>query len=421
MAKFRIGVGSDFVLKDNKVGIGSTVPREKLDVAGTVKANAVSLAGTSATISGNGGSALNLNCGTVRLINTAVVQWLDGNSIAASSPDTGLSRQSSGILQVNNGTTGTLRDINLRSLSANGRLAISDTTLAGSGSLSGSLVDLTQTWATSGTPTAIKLNVTDTASNANSSLMDLQVGGISKFKVDKSGSVISSRSITDKKLHGQFVFGNYPFTLLNFDDASTAWSLCANYGRFFRFQMDGSLVVRSTGAYSFSNSLEATAPDLFIVRDAANTLAQRNGTAAQESRIYNTYTNASNYERGFLKWDANILKIGTEALGTGVGRSLHLTSAATVVVYAGGTSTPTVIFQPWATLNYVPNSPVQDQYTDLGSTDRYWRDFYLGRNMYSKGDVELTDSTKGVILKSPNGTRFRITVGDDGALTTTAI
>ena len=37
MAKFRIGVGSDFVLKDNKVGIGSTVPREKLDVAGTVK------------------------------------------------------------------------------------------------------------------------------------------------------------------------------------------------------------------------------------------------------------------------------------------------------------------------------------------------------------------------------------------------
>ena len=37
MAKFRIGVGSDFVLKDNKVGIGSTVPREKLDVAGNVK------------------------------------------------------------------------------------------------------------------------------------------------------------------------------------------------------------------------------------------------------------------------------------------------------------------------------------------------------------------------------------------------
>jgi hypothetical protein len=39
----------------------------------------------------------------------------------------------------------------------------------------------------------------------------------------------------------------------------------------------------------------------------------------------------------------------------------------------------------------------------------------------ANGDVELTDSTKGVILKSPLGTRFRITVGDDGALTTTAL
>lgn len=36
-------------------------------------------------------------------------------------------------------------------------------------------------------------------------------------------------------------------------------------------------------------------------------------------------------------------------------------------------------------------------------------------------DLEITDTTKGVILKSPNGTRFRLTVGDDGALTTTAV
>jgi len=39
----------------------------------------------------------------------------------------------------------------------------------------------------------------------------------------------------------------------------------------------------------------------------------------------------------------------------------------------------------------------------------------------NNNDIEVTDLTKGVILKSPNGTRFRVTVGDDGALTTTAI
>jgi hypothetical protein len=36
-------------------------------------------------------------------------------------------------------------------------------------------------------------------------------------------------------------------------------------------------------------------------------------------------------------------------------------------------------------------------------------------------DVEITDATKGVILKSPDGSRWRITVGDDGALTATEL
>jgi hypothetical protein len=40
--------------------------------------------------------------------------------------------------------------------------------------------------------------------------------------------------------------------------------------------------------------------DLALFRDAAGTLAQRNGTNAQAYRLYNTYTNASNYERAKL-------------------------------------------------------------------------------------------------------------------------
>jgi hypothetical protein len=34
----------------------------------------------------------------------------------------------------------------------------------------------------------------------------------------------------------------------------------------------------------------------------------------------------------------------------------------------------------------------------------------------STQDVEITDSTKGIILNSPAGKRFRITVNDDGNL-----
>lgn len=48
-----------------------------------------------------------------------------------------------------------------------------------------SMFDLSGTWNTTGTPTGIKFNVTDTASNAASLLMDLQRGGVTQFAVQK--------------------------------------------------------------------------------------------------------------------------------------------------------------------------------------------------------------------------------------------
>ena len=43
------------------------------------------------------------------------------------------------------------------------------------------LLDLSGTWNTSGNPNAIQLNLADTASGATSKLMDLQIGGVSKY------------------------------------------------------------------------------------------------------------------------------------------------------------------------------------------------------------------------------------------------
>lgn len=39
----------------------------------------------------------------------------------------------------------------------------------------------------------------------------------------------------------------------------------------------------------------------------------------------------------------------------------------------------------------------------------------------TSNDVEITDATKGVILKAANGTRYRITVDNDGSLITTEV
>jgi len=69
-------------------------------------------------------------------------------------------------------------------------MSISGSSLTGSNAQS--LVSLSQTWNTTGNPTAIKLDVTNTASGANSYLLDLQVGGIPQFTVFKGGEIKTS-------------------------------------------------------------------------------------------------------------------------------------------------------------------------------------------------------------------------------------
>lgn len=57
------------------------------------------------------------------------------------------------------------------------------------GSDATSMIDLAGTWNTTGTPTAIKLNITDTASNAASLLVNLQVNGTGVFAISKSSKI----------------------------------------------------------------------------------------------------------------------------------------------------------------------------------------------------------------------------------------
>lgn len=102
----------------------------------------------------------------------------------------------------------------------------------------------------------------------------------------------------------------------------------------------GGLTVRGdVGVVAWAPSSDTSVPsDLALRRDAANILAQRNGTNAQAFNIYNTYTDASNYERGFVKWDTNVLKIGTEKLGTGTARALEFQTDGTtrLTIETGG-------------------------------------------------------------------------------------
>ena len=81
--------------------------------------------------------------------------------------------------------------------------------------------------------------------------------------------------------------------------------------------MSGSLSMTSGFSYNWNN-------DLFLQRDAANTLAQRNGTNAQAFRLYRTFTDASNYATIESKFLGSTAQISIENLGTGGISALQL-------------------------------------------------------------------------------------------------
>lgn len=86
-------------------------------------------------------------------------------------------------------TVGTAAGIGL-AVTSNAGVAISGYLLSGSNA--SSALSLTGQWNTSGTPSALLISITDTASNAASMLMKATVGGVTKFSVTKDGAVYAA-------------------------------------------------------------------------------------------------------------------------------------------------------------------------------------------------------------------------------------
>jgi hypothetical protein len=84
--------------------------------------------------------------------------------------------------------------------------------------------------------------------------------------------------------------------------------------------------VLSSTAGVFSNSL---------LTQGTNTIEQRNGANAQIFRAYNTYTDASNYERMSIGPVSNVYTITGEAAGTGSVRNISIISGARLLLQSG--------------------------------------------------------------------------------------
>jgi hypothetical protein len=188
--------------------------------------------------------------------------------------------------------------------------------------------NLTTTWNNvSTTFTGIKLNVTDTASAAASLLMDLQVGGSSKFSASKTGAVASAAGFSADGVSSPraYAIGNSTNARgLEFFTGGNRMYYRDGSGVVASFGLTSGFMLGSTQPLGWAATTPDGSSDVNLFRDAAaNTLAQRNGVNAQTFRLYNTFTDASNYERGKFEWASNALLIGTEKAGTGLVRALE--------------------------------------------------------------------------------------------------
>lgn len=125
--------------------------------------------------------------------------------------------------------------------------------------------------------------------------------------------------------------------------------------------------------------------DIAIGRDgAAETLALgRRNTSPNALRIYNSYTSATNYERFTIDWQTkpNTCVIATSAGSVGgVARGMEFRVGVTTA------------------MSILTSGTIQ-----------------------TNQDVEITDSTKGIILTSPSNFKYRVTVNDAGELITTLV
>jgi hypothetical protein len=223
------------------------------------------------------------------------------------------------------------------------------------------LLNMTSTWNDAAdTFTAIKLNVTNTNSNSASMLVDLQVGGVSQFYVDRGGS---AKLVTD-------LFAN---AIQAVNGSAVTKAFVGN------FADQGYVNLESGGQFGWSSTTNATGTkDVTLYRDAAATLALRNSTTAQTFRVYNTESSSlTNYERLNIAWDTNVATITTTAGGTGTVRGITITTAAA----AGLTAQATVGAAVFGATGNGANT-----FIDIGNTGNLQYRFNSSNIMYFEGN-----------------------------------
>jgi hypothetical protein len=193
-------------------------------------------------------------------------------------------------------------------------------------------------WSTSGTGFGV-----NAASGFAGNLLDLQVNGTSRTQVINQGAIVFPYSATADWVANNISFGNR-FGLATIQTGSALVNLTA----FGAVNIGG-----SDASCSFAGTVT-------LARDADNTLAQRRGTNAQTSRVYNTFTSATNYELGKLAWQRSTEAAVVTASNSGT--TLTVTAVTSGTLEVGQIITGT---------NVLPGTRITALGTGTGGTGTY--------------------------------------------------
>jgi hypothetical protein len=325
--------------------------------------------------------AVNLGSAGAVLITTSTIPLTIGSSTIASGTDTRILYNNAGVLgQYTLTGTGTVVAMQTAPSFLTSITTPIATITQGTITDVAPLINATTTWNDAAdTFTAIKLDVTNTNSNAASKLIDLQVGSSTRFAVARTGNITySDGSSTVTSGFGvlggtgfDFQYGNgggIRFGSASYSDGAgfqgfgglTGGGLAGNmyfdYGSNARSVPARAVYFRSMTTSTFVNVMQLNAAgdvgfgsaqvvgwsstsdasatkDTILARDAANTLALRNSTTAQTFRVYATADGSpgSNFQRLVLSSGvtSNMAIVAADNGGTGVAMGLQFGVALT--------------------------------------------------------------------------------------------
>lgn len=203
------------------------------------------------------------------------------------------------------------------------------------------IYSMTDTWNVIGTTfNGIYMNISNGASGA-------PVGAAASraLRLDSNGTSIFSIDITGRAYVGDGT-GALPSQSFGSDTGLGFFRRASNvmgWSSGGAQDLDiGSGFIRMTasGSLRWTAGADPTvASDLSLFRDAANVFAQRNGTNAQAFRVYNTYTDGSNYEYGGTAWVSSIFYLFNDgAAGTSTAnKAMRLRSGGILQFGTNGT------------------------------------------------------------------------------------